>query len=407
MMDKRNHYVSMGVTAFLTAGAVLLLYDTVFGGKTALELLTAARPILYGAFIAYLLAPMVNFFERHLFPWRRGKAVPGLVRAASILLCWVVICFFFYLLASVLMPELYKSVLQLVANVDNYYGTIAGWVTHLLETYPAIADQVMAWMSASFENIDKLLTGEVLPRLQMVMTTVSGGLLSAVNFAKDLLVALIASIYLLATKEGCAAYGRKLVYSLFSRENVSLVLRGAKRADGIFSGFVRGKLLDSIIIGILCFAGCSILKFPYTPLVSVFVGVTNIIPFFGPFLGAIPSIFLILLVSPMKALYFLIFVLALQQLGGNVIGPKILGNTTGLSSLWVIIAILVGGHFFGIVGMFFGVPVCASLRCLIDFFTDVRLRKKGLPVDSGEYAAGGSHGPGGAEEAPPDQTKNL
>ena len=157
----------------------------------------------------------------------------------------------------------------------------------------------------------------------------------------------------------------------------------------------------------MCFAGCSILKFPYTPLVSVFVGVTNIIPFFGPFLGAIPSIFLILLVSPMKALYFLIFVLALQQLDGNVIGPKILGNTTGLSSLWVIIAILVGGHFFGIVGMFFGVPVCASLRCLIDFFTDVRLRKKGLPVDSGEYAAGGSHGPGGAEEAPPDQTKNL
>ena len=138
---------------------------------------------------------------------------------------------------------------------------------------------------------------------------------------------------------------------------------------------------------------CSILKFPYTPLVSVFVGVTNIIPFFGPFLGAIPSAFLILLVSPRQALYFVIFVLALQQLDGNVIGPKILGNTTGLSSLWVIIAILVGGGFFGVVGMFFGVPVCACLNSLVNYFVDARLRKKGLSPDAGEYAAGGVHGP--------------
>ena len=174
---------------------------------------------------------------------------------------------------------------------------------------------------------------------------------------------------------------------------MGLVLRGTKRADVIFSGFVRGKLLDSIIIGILCFVGCSILKFPYTPLVSVFVGVTNIIPFFGPFLGAIPSTFLILLVSPRQALYFVMFVLALQQLDGNVIGPKILGNTTGLSSLWVIIAILVGGGFFGIAGMFFGVPVCACLNSLVNFFVEARLRKKGLSPDSREYAAGGAYGP--------------
>ena len=396
-MEQKNNYISMGITAFLTAAAILLFYDTLFGSRALLALLDAVQPILLGAFIAYLLAPMVNFFEEHLFPRQAGRqrkrSAAAVIRTIGILLSWMVICFFFYLLASVLMPELYKSVLQLIANVDNYYSTISGWVTHLLETYPEIADQVVAWMSASFENIDKLLTGEVLPRLQMVMTTVSGGVLSAVNFAKDLLVGLIASVYLLATKERCAAYGRKMTYSLFPQEQVGLVLRGVRRADSIFSGFVRGKLLDSIIIGILCFVGCSILKFPYTPLVSAFVGVTNIIPFFGPFLGAIPSTFLILLVSPRQALYFVIFVLALQQLDGNVIGPKILGNTTGLSSLWVIIAILVGGHFFGIVGMFFGVPVCACIHCMINFFVDVRLRKKGLPLDNGDYSAGGKHGP--------------
>jgi len=411
-MDRRKDYIGMGVTAFLTAAAIILLYDTVFGGKAALELLTAVRPILYGAFIAYLLAPMVNCFERCLFPPRsrkRKRSAAALIRTIGILLSWLVIGFLFYLLASVLLPELYKSVLQLVDNVDDYYNTISGWVTHLLETNPAVAGWVSRQMAAYFQDIDKWLTGGVLPQLQTVMSTVSGGVLSAVAFVKDLLVAVIASIYLLATKERCAAYGRKLAYSLFSHENVGLVLRGVRRADNIFSGFVRGKLLDSIIIGILCFAGCSILKFPYTPLVSVFVGVTNIIPFFGPFLGAIPSTFLILLVSPMKALYFVIFVLALQQLDGNVIGPKILGNTTGLSSLWVIIAILVGGHFFGIVGMFFGVPVCACLRCMMDFFMDVRLRKRGLPVEFAEYTAGGACGPRPSHEPPgnPDGPKSL
>ena len=404
-MERKNNYISMGVTAFLTAAAILLFYDTLFGGKAVLALLKTVQPILYGAFIAYLLAPMVNFFERHLVPAppgrtrKRTRAI--LIRTVGIVLAWVVIAFFFYLLASVLMPELYKSVLQLIENADTYYRTISGWVIHLLETNPSVANWVNQQMAAYFQDLDKWLTSGVLPQLQAVMVTVSGGVLSLVNFAKDLLVGVIASVYLLATKERCAAYGRKLIYSLFPRERVSLVLRGARRADIIFSGFVRGKLLDSIIIGVLCFAGCSILKFPYTPLVSVFVGVTNIIPFFGPFLGAVPSAFLILLVSPRQALYFVIFVLALQQLDGNVIGPKILGNTTGLSSLWVIIAILVGGGFFGIAGMFFGVPVCACLNSLVNFFVEARLRKKGLSPDSADYAAGGALGP------KPGKPKNL
>lgn len=409
-MDRKKDYTAMGVTAFLTAAAVMLLYDTLFGGKTALALVRTVQPILYGAFIAYLLAPMVNFFERHLFPQRPGgerkRRTAAAARTVSMLLSWAVVCFFFYLLASVLLPELYKSVVQLISNVDDYYNTISGWVLHLVETNPETASWVSQQMSVYFQDIDKWLTNGVLPRLQTVMLTVSGGVLSLVNFVKDLLLGIIASIYLLATKERCAAYGRRLAYSLFSRENVSLVLRGVRRADGIFSGFVRGKLLDSIIIGILCFAGSSILRFPYAPLVSVFVGATNIIPFFGPFLGAIPSTFLILLVSPMKALYFLIFVLALQQLDGNVIGPKILGNTTGLSGLWVIIAILVGGGSFGIAGMFFGVPVCGCLHSVVNFFVDARLRKKGLPLGPGDYAAGGTHGPRPAEGTPPDGPKN-
>ena len=232
-MERKNNYISMGVTAFLTAAAILLFYDTLFGGKAVLALLKTVQPILYGAFIAYLLAPMVNFFERHLVPAppgrtrKRTRAI--LIRTVGIVLAWVVIAFFFYLLASVLMPELYKSVLQLIENADTYYRTISGWVIHLLETNPSVANWVNQQMAAYFQDLDKWLTSGVLPQLQAVMVTVSGGVLSLVNFAKDLLVGVIASVYLLATKERCAAYGRKLIYSLFPREQVSLVLRGRQR----------------------------------------------------------------------------------------------------------------------------------------------------------------------------------
>ena len=396
-MKEQNRYVKLGVTVFLTVGAILLFYDTLFGSRFLpaiwRQFLSAVQPIVMGALIAYLLAPVVNFFEDTLFPSavrkarERGQHISAPARAVSLLLTWVLIGVMLYVLASVLLPELYKSVVQLINNVENYYLTISGWVQHLLETNPTLETWVAGQMDTYYEAVEKWLKTELLPQAQTVMTAVSGGVMSLIGFLSDLLVSVIVSIYLLGTKERCAAYGRKLIFGLFSRENVRWVLRGVHKVDGIFSGFVRGKLLDSLIIGALCFVGSSILNFPYTPLVSVIVGVTNIIPFFGPFLGAIPSTILILLVSPLKALYFVLFVLALQQLDGNIIGPKILGDKTGLSSLWVIIAILVGGSFFGVAGMFFGVPVCACLHCAVNFFLDVRLRKKGMPTKTDVYTS--------------------
>lgn len=398
-MKQKSSYMRLGITVFLTVGAILLFYDTVFGRGWLLriwrQLLSAVQPILYGAFMAYLLAPVVNTFEARLFSGRVKKAeernapVPPAVRAVSMLLTWLLVAAMFYVLAALLLPELYKSILQLVSNVENYYNTIAGWVEHLLMTYPMLEEWVAARMDEYYHQLANVSgwLEKALPQVQTAMAVTAGGVAAIVNFVKNLLVGIIVSIYLLATKEHCAAFSRRIVFGLFSRENAGWVLRGVRRADGIFSGFVRGKLLDSLIIGILCFIGCSILKFPYTPLISVIVGVTNIIPFFGPFLGAVPSGFLILLVSPMKALYFLLFVLVLQQVDGNIIGPKILGGTTGLSSLWVIIAILVGGSFFGLPGMFFGVPVCACLYSLVTFLVEVRLQKKGLPLEEEAYTS--------------------
>jgi len=399
---EKGKYIAFGLTVFSTVGAILLFYDTLFGSRALIafvkQLLSAVEPVLYGAAMAYLLAPIVDFFDEvgkgrlSKRTGTRGRQVPLAIRALSILLAWTVIGVLLYLLGSVLLPELYKSILQLVSNVETYYNTISGWIQHLLETYPSMEVWVAEQLADYYVLLENWAKNDLLAQATTVMSIVSGGVFGVVGVVSDLFVGIIISVYFLATKETCAAQARKTVYGLFSEEKVYWILRGAHKVDRIFSGFVRGKLLDSLIIGIICFISCTILQFPYAPLVSVIVGVTNVIPFFGPFLGAIPSTFLILLASPIKALYFVIFVLALQQLDGNVIGPKILGDRTGLSSLWVIFAILVGGSFFGLVGMFFAVPVCACIYSAVKFFVETRLQKKNLPLRMEEYTPDGDVG---------------
>jgi predicted PurR-regulated permease PerM len=385
----------VGLTAFFTVCAILLFYDTLFGSHAVIrfgaKLSAALNPILYGALLAYLLAPVVDFFDGRLFPAavrkakERGKYCAAAPRAVSLILTWVLIVIALWVLFSVLFPEVYRSVLQLWANMENYYNTINRWITRLLEENPGAEAWATEKAAAYYNDLLSILTDRVMPQAQQIMTAVSGGIMTALAILKDMVVGAIVSIYLLATKERCAAHGRKLAYGLLDDRQIPWFFQGVHRIDGIFSGFIRGKLLDSLIIGVLCFICSRILDFPYAPLVSVIVGITNVIPFFGPFLGAVPSLFLILLADPVKALYFLIFIIALQQLDGNVIGPKILGNQTGLSGLWVIIAILVGGSFFGVAGMFFGVPVCACLQSLGAFLVNLRLKRRGLPTHSVSY----------------------
>ena len=400
-MRKDRVYLYWGVTAFAVICGVLLFYDLVFQGSTIAyyvnKLTGILAPVLYGAVIAYILTPVVNAIERFLFGPGRGlrlrEKLPrlkksGLPRAAAILLAWALVVLVFYFLLNALLPELLRSVMQLANNAQGYYNTVYGWIQELLAEETPFRTWLVNTFSNYSQNVDQYIQkalawaqNTLLPHAQQAV----GGIISFANSIMDLLVGAIVSIYLLANKEGFSATACKLLYSLFSQERSAWLIRGVKEANRIFSSFFRGKLLDSLIIGVLCFICCSILKFPYTPLVSVIVGITNVIPYFGPFLGAIPSAFLILLVSPMKALYFLLFILVLQQLDGNVIGPKILGGTTGLSSLWVIIAILIGGSFFGLPGMFFGVPVCACFYSLFTFLVDTHLKKKRLPLEVRAY----------------------
>ena len=386
-MKRDNHYFAWGLTVFATVCGILLFYDLIFRSSIVLKymavLMDILAPILYGCCMAYLLSPVVNWVERIVL--RRSGGTGGWQRAASIVLTWLVVLASLYGIFSVLIPELYNSVRQLVANAQDYYNTVYAWILHLVENNPAFTAQVRNLANEYYSEALAWINNNLVPQLQVAVQALGGGVVGVFVFLKNLLLGVVVSVYLLASKEGFAAGSCRLCYTLLPEKRAAWLIRGVKAIDRIFSGFVRGKLLDSLIIGVLCFICCSILKFPYTPLVSVIVGITNVIPYFGPFLGAIPSAFLILLVSPMKALYFLLFILVLQQLDGNVIGPKILGGTTGLSSLWVIIAILIGGSFFGLPGMFFGVPVCACFYSLFTFLVDTHLKKKRLPLEVRAY----------------------
>ena len=399
---KGKVYWRWGLTAFLTVCAILVFYDAFYQGGTLQHVLgkltEVLAPVFYGLAMAYLLTPLVKWFERELL-WCKSKIKgvrdkqlkhgKGLLRAAAILLTWAVVLAMIYWLMSVLIPQLIDSVTMLIRNARYYYYKVYRWADTWLEANPEIGSWANDVLSDYYNNAVNTLTDTILPKAQEIATALTGGIWtgirSVVTFAMNFIVGIIISVYLLAMKEKSLARCCKVIYAIFRRETADLVLTGLHNTNQVFSGFVRGKLLDSLIIGILCFIGCSILKIPYTPLVSVVVGVTNVIPFFGPFLGAIPSAFLILLASPLKCLYFVIFVVLLQQLDGNVIGPKILGDSTGISSFWVIVAILVGGGFFGVLGMFFGVPVFACLRILIKWLMDRRLAKRGMPTEAGAY----------------------
>ena len=397
---KRTQYFKWGLTAFLTVCAVLVFYDTFYQNgvlqRFLSKLASILAPVLYGAAIAYLLTPVMSWLEKairagwkRLFPKRELKPRSGGLRLVSILLTEAVVIFLLYLLMSVLIPQLVDSVTTLLNNAQDYYRKVYDWADGLLDSENEIAVWLAGLITERYTDGMAFLTDKVLPWAQKAVVPLTNGIWSgirgAVGFAFDLIVGIIVSIYLMGMKEKSLARCCKAVYAVLPEQKADAVMRGTRTADHIFSGFVRGKLLDSLIIGILCFIGCSLMNMPYTPLVSVVVGVTNVIPFFGPFLGAVPSAFLILLVSPKQCLIFVIFIVVLQQFDGNILGPKILGDATGISSFWVIVAILVGGGFGGVLGMFLGVPVFACVQELVKFLMDRRLRRRDMPTEAYAY----------------------
>ncbi|MDD3218468.1 MAG: AI-2E family transporter [Lachnospiraceae bacterium] len=392
--DKK--YLYWGVTAFSVLVAGLLLYyvlfrmDTIFNGFK--KIYGILMPIIFGGIIAYLLVPVIKFIEKTVVQgicerkkWTITEKTAKIVRMVSVIFALVFLIFIVYGLLAMLIPQILTSITTIIENFPRYVDTVQKWVNNFLKNEPEIDAYATTLFTQYSSKAQEWLSNEFLPQINNIVINFSSGVFDIINVLKNILIGMIISIYILYNKEKFAAIGKRVLFSLIRPALANNILNNLRFVNQVFGGFISGKILDSCIIGILCYIGTSMMGTPYALLVSVIVGVTNVIPFFGPYIGAVPSAFLILLVNPMQCLYFIIFILVLQQLDGNVIGPKILGNSTGLSSFMVIVAILVGGGLFGIIGMFIGVPVCAVICALANQSMNHRLENKNLPVDLEVY----------------------
>ena len=383
MMDKKPHikpYLYGMLAGFGAISLSILFFFLIYrfqGFGDAISKLTGIlMPFIYGAVIAYLLKPVCNCVEdflRRLLPEKMGTAANMLAVAISLLFGILVV----YALIMMIVPQLITSVTTLYYTARNNLNDFVDWASH--QEIIASNQKLLDFIETSYDNLqdtlDNIVRTKLVPSMQSLLSGAALGVMSFVTFLKNIIIGVIVSVYLLASRKKFGQQCKMILYSLIKPRWADIILEEILYADKMFGGFINGKILDSAIIGVLCYIACLIFKFPSALLVSVIIGVTNVIPFFGPFIGAIPATLLILIQNPIKALWFVLFVLVLQQVDGNIIGPKILGNTTGLSSFWVLFAILLFGGLWGFVGMIIGVPLFAVIYDVLKKFVFHGLRR--------------------------------
>lgn len=385
--DPKNKYLGWGITAFGVIACCILFYMLLQHGKSIGDaissLLGILSPIIWGLVIAYLLWPLTKVFQRKLFEPLLKKLRPkkpvrtslarGLSVALSILVALIIIAALIWLI----IPQIYTSVESIVLNYQEYYDTITGWINKFFENNPEVEEVLL---SATGDVSDSLLDWAktaLLPSMGKVVTSVTTGIYAVLRAILDVLIGFVVACYVLSNMELFLAKSKMVLYSMFSVKASKRILKAIRFTDTAFMGFISGKVIDSAIIGVICYICCAIMRMPYVVLVSVIVAVTNIIPVFGPFIGAIPGAVILLFLDPWQALIFLILILIIQQLDGNFIGPMILGDSIGISALWVLFAIVVGGDLFGLVGMVVGVPIFATIYGILRSAARHGLRQKG------------------------------
>ena len=383
MMDKKPHikpYLYGMLAGFGAISLSILFFFLIYrfqGFGDAISKLTGIlMPFIYGAVIAYLLKPVCNCVEdflRRLLPEKMGTVANMLAVTVSLLFGILVV----YALIMMIVPQLITSVTTLYYTARNNLNDFVDWASH--QEIIASNQKLLDFIETSYDNLqdtlDNIVRTKLVPSMQSLLSGAALGVMSFVTFLKNIIIGVIVSVYLLASRKKFGQQCKMILYSLIKPRWADIILEEILYADKMFAGFINGKILDSAIIGVLCYIACLIFKFPSALLVSVIIGVTNVIPFFGPFIGAIPATLLILIQNPIKALWFVLFVLVLQQVDGNIIGPKILGNTTGLSSFWVLFAILLFGGLWGFVGMIIGVPLFAVIYDVLKKFVFHGLRR--------------------------------
>lgn len=380
MRDPRKQRYFYGMIAgFGAISMSILFFFLLFRlqgiGKVLSELSEILAPFIYGGVMAYLLRPLCNALEA-FFQVRFAKKIKRFANAAAVCASIVIGILVVYALFTMVLPQLVDSVVTLWNSLPSKMEQLIGWAG----TTFGEDERLVSFFDENYQNyftdIDTWVRDNIVPQVSNIVSGVGTSVVRVIKFLYNILIGLIVAIYVL---HGRKRFGRQavlIVRSALPDRWANLVLEEARFVDRMFGGFIDGKIMDSAIVGVLCYVGCTLLRIPNALLVSVLVGVTNVIPFFGPVIGAVPATLLILIESPIKALWFLIFVLVLQQFDGNILGPKILGNRTGLSGFWVMFSIILFGGLWGIVGMIICVPLFAVIYDTVRRLVIRGLRKK-------------------------------
>ena len=388
-------YRRMGFALLFAGMGIVFFYFSLKNFKLVMSacsgLVHILMPFIIGGVLAYLLCPIFNGVTRktyHLLEHkaksrRRAFVFAKALGAIAALLFLFGVCAGFF---ALLVPQLTVSIVQLVEQVPSRLTDLEAWVT---DQFGASNPDIVKTINHSIDNASSLvldfISRKVMPGVDNYADLISQGLIITIRTFINILVGVIAAVYFLLSKEKFKAEFKKMITAVFRRDHAEEIFHFGNFMNRTFGGFINGKIIDSIIIGFICYALMLILGLPYAELCSVIVGVTNIIPFFGPFIGAIPCSVIICVVSPIKAGIFILMIFGLQQFDGNILGPKILGETTGLASFWVMFSIILFGGLFGFVGMIIGVPTFAVIYAYTKRFIEKRLRMKGLPEETAEY----------------------
>lgn len=354
------------------------------------QLTQILQPVIIGLVVAYLLNPLMKWVDGKMYGIlmervKNEEKAKNLARGLAITASLLFLVGIVVLLLAAIVPSILQSIQGVVTTLPSEVKSLIAWINDFAKGDSQVADiaeRVITEASNFFENWMK---NTFIPQAEVYIASVTSGVILTVKFFINIVVGLIISVYVMANQEKFAGQAKKIIFAIFKPVRANVIVKTIRKSNEIFGGFISGKILDSAIIGVLAYIVLAIMKMPDTVLVAVIIGVTNIIPFFGPFIGAIPSFIIIVLQNPMQGLYFLIFVIILQQIDGNIIGPKILGNSTGLSSFWVVFAILVFGGLWGFPGMLLGVPIMAVIYYIVGNIVEYILKRRGIPADKIDY----------------------
>ncbi len=394
MKSEMKKYLTLGIILAGALAVSIIIYFCIGKYSTFIScingIISILSPFIYGSALAYVLSPLCNRIEEKLYKIiykhsAKKENVRGLAEKLSIVLAYVILVLIIYIFLKLVLPQVIESLKSIISVVPEWINELYTLYGKIAETNPELGASLNDYANKAYMEANDFIESGIFKNAAQIVSVFSLRVFELGKGILNLIVAFIVSIYVLGGRKTFKAQLKKFIYAVFKNEWAEIVLDELRFADISFGGFILGKLIDSFIIGIISAVILNIMDMPYSVLLAVIIGVTNIIPFFGPIIGAVPGVILILFISPLKALYFVIFVLILQQFDGNILGPKILGDKVGIPSIWVLFSILVFGSIWGVFGMIVGVPLFAVIIDVFTKFVNMRLKSKGMSCDTKDY----------------------